>query len=417
MERLAQGYTWPKTSATAELRSLLVHYRLRYDRPTQEIGDSTRQEVLFAALQTMPQLNYHLPTDFLEYSHFKRVVNNLNWKSSPGYKYIQQGYTTNGQLFKTIDGIPNEERVRVMYEVVMGKIANKEASPIHVFIKPEPHKHKKIAQHRYRLIYSVCVDDTLIDAMLCGTMNKNMIDNYIDLPTKVGWSPYMGGWKLIPQINVQAIDVSAWDQLIELYLLYMVRDLRKYFCQNRTPIFDELLDWRYYELYENPILVFSNGVTLRQKFKGVLKSGSFNTISDNCLMWELTYLRTVVELNKQGKNVRVKPRLFMGDDCLMESQPPEFFERLGQLLNLKHIHPAAEFAGMRFIKDRIEPCYLGKHAYNLLHLDPDVAQEVAASYSLLYARSKHERFMRTVLLELGPLPPKEWTDAIVDGQY
>lgn len=368
-----------------------------------------KNDIMKIMRERLKHFRVQIPSDFLTYNHFKRVVEGLDWNSSPGYPYIRN-YTTNRQMFGVVDGIPSEDQMRHYYKMVMDKIENRKSDYIRVFVKPEPHTWKKIVQHRYRLIMSVSVLDQIIDAMLCKEFNEGLMMKYYDYPPKAGWTPLLGGWRYVPQKNVTATDKSCWDWTVMQWLIELILELRIDLTTNANEQWKELLAWRYRALYREAEFIFSNGLVMRQNFVGMMKSGCFNTIIDNSLMQMLLDSRIIAELDLPLLLLWV-----MGDDVLQETQPKEYFDRLSQLCLLKQAEPFAEFAGMRFKGTKVEPCYHGKHCYNLLHLDPRNGQAIAESYAYLYRRSKYRGIMEQILRELGVSPTDKQLDEVVDG--
>lgn len=309
----------------------------------------------------------------------------------------------------------SEESVDYLWEIVNVRIANKsEADPIRIFVKPEPHKLKKLEQSRYRLISSVSVVDQIIDHMLFDDMNLTMIDNYPSLPSKVGWSVVKGGWRMIPKVVWMATDKSSWDWTVQPWLLELTLQLRKLLCQGSAHYqqWCDLADYRYQQLYQNPLFILSNGILLRQRRSGIQKSGCVNTIADNSLMQWLLHARICLEMK-----LPVAPMMATGDDVLQQPFPEfdAYLERMSQFCNIKEAVLMNEFAGMRFGKT-IEPSYFGKHAFNLLHLDPEVAADVALSYPILYHRSYKRDWIRKLFTQMGlEIFPLKVVDIIYDG--
>lgn len=169
-----------------------VHLRrgLRSDGPTE----TERQRILVQSFYAYKEAAWEIPSDFLTYEHYARVVRSLDWNSSPGYPYMMRS-PNNRTLFGVNDaGEPAESELRYYYEIVKRRIEEKSiADPIRLFIKPEPHKEKKLVEGRYRLISSVSVVDQIIDHMLFGEMNQKMIQKWHSIPNKAGWSPVNGG--------------------------------------------------------------------------------------------------------------------------------------------------------------------------------------------------------------------------------
>lgn len=356
---------------------------------------------------------WRIPDDFLERTHYDRVVSQLDWTSSPGYPWLLQ-HTTNSSLFAVKDGKPSEAASSAVWQVVSMRLRDRECDPIRLFIKPEPHKTKKLENRAYRLISSVSVVDQIIDGLLFGEMNEAVTANHLEVPGKVGWTPYVGGWKIMPMFGNVSLDKSAWDWSVNSWIIQEVLELRRELCQNLTPQWEELASWRYQQLYEKPLFVTSGGLLLVQKQPGVIKSGCFNTIVDNSIAQDLLHVRVCVE-----NDFEIGDLMSMGDDTTQREFPQrrEYEEKLSQFCHLKSSVLATEFAGHRFVMGGVEPLYKGKHAYNILHMDPRYGEETAASYALLYHRSVHRDYIRGVLTRMGyALPSLRTLDVIYDGE-
>lgn len=406
LRKLSRGMMWPDTGGNTEMRSFLEHLRLRKTVSNIPMG-RRRYLILYQIIRDLDSIKYEVPDDFLTLEHYRRVVKQLDWTSSPGYPYLKQGNTTNGQMFGVVNGVPKESIVQSTYMMVMHKIKNRIADPIRVFVKPEPHSLKKIACSRHRTISGVSVLDCLIDAMLFGEMNEKMTLNWHQIPPKIGWTLLYGGWKIVPQINVHAADKTAWDWTVQPWMVDALKYVRIGLCQNPTEQWQELVDWRYSEIFENARFIFSNGIIMKQKFKGFMKSGCYNTISDNSLAQMILHYRICDELN-----LPVGSLWSMGDDTLQTYQPPDYFEALSKHCILKQVEKRAEFAGMLFRGVVVEPSYTNKHAYKLLHLNEKFREELHLAYSLLYHRSNNK--FKEIVKKMGSRIPKELLDHIFD---
>lgn len=382
---------------------------LRKDGPSMHNGIRI-EEVLS---QRWRAASWRIPEDFLSEEHFHRIVRELDWTSSPGYPWCLQS-TTNGQMFRVKDGVPDSSAVAAVWQIVKSRLESRDCDPIRLFVKPEPHKQRKLDDMAYRLISSVSVIDQIIDGMLFADMNSRCIENYIDVPGKVGWSPYVGGWKIMPIIGNVSLDKSAWDWSVNSWILEYVLSLRVNLCENMNREWMELAAWRYKELYEAPVFVTSGGLLLRQKQPGVIKSGCFNTIVDNSIAQDLLHVRVCVE-----NEIDVGDLMSMGDDTTQRDFVGRgtYEEKLSQFCHLKSSIAGTEFAGHRFKFGLVEPLYKGKHAFNILHMSEDNGEETAASYALLYHRSQYREFIRGVLARMGfRLPSLRTLDLIYDGE-
>lgn len=360
-------------------------------------------------------LTWELPDDFLSYEHYKRVVVNLEWNSSPGYPWLFQ-YATNRSLFEVVDGVPSERALRMVWAVVRCRIANRDSDPIRLFIKAEPLKRSKLELGAGRLISSVSVVDQIVDGMLFGVFNDLATRHYLDVPAKVGWSPYGGGWKIMPFHGMKSLDKKAWDWTLLMWVVHFLFELRKNLMKRskHSALWEELAEWRYLALFAQPLFVTSAGMMLRQIFDGVMKSGCFNTIVDNSVAQDVLHVRVCVEMG-----LEVGDLMSMGDDTTQGDfdEFPEYVHRLSRYCRVKGVVEANEFAGHRFKGHSVEPLYLGKHSYNLLHADPAKMADLAASYCLLYHRSQLRDHMRGLFEQMGiRIPSLRVLDVIYDGE-
>lgn len=381
---------------------------LRQDGPSEGV----RTLIFMAMRQWYERATWRLPDDFLQRSHFERVLGELDWTSSPGYPYLLR-HPNNGHFFGVKEGIPNPERVDAVWSMVQQRIAARDVDPIRLFVKPEAHSEKKLRTEKYRLISSVSVVDQLVDHMLFGEMNDKMIREWIHIPNKPGWSPFGGGWRFMPRETWTATDASSWDWTVQPWLLEMALEFRKRQCVNLTQQWVELADWRYASLFRDPLFITSGGAMLRQLQPGVMKSGCVNTIADNSVMQVILHLRVCAELN-----LPMTYLFTMGDDRLQEPvyDSEKYYQLTSQFCVLKSVQQVNEFAGFRFRGRWVEPVHKGKHAYNILHMKDEVVGDMALSYTLNYHRSQFRSWMEDLFnkMDVEPLPA-EVRDLVWDG--
>lgn len=407
---MATGYGYPEFGGNAELRSLILHSKagddLRVDGPPQR----DYEFIMDILLDIFKPARWEIPEDFLTYSHYERVVLQLDWTSSPGYPYCRS-FPNNGALFKVVDGKPSPDRLRYYWEIMQYKLYNNIPDKIRVFIKGEPLKQQKVDKKQYRLISSVSVIDQIIDHMLFGVMNQKLIDNYPELPTRIGWSPYNGGYRLMPNQKWLAIDKSKWDWTVKPWMLEMEFELRKRLCNNMQKEWFDLAVKRYKHLFYEPEFITSNGITFKQREPGIMKSGCVNTISTNSIIQVILHARVCIDLGND-----VYPIFVMGDDTLQYpvGNVKEYVDKLSEYCLVKHYKEVNEFAGLEFKQNGvIEPLYKGKHAYTILHLNPSYLREIADSYMLLYHRSGDKDFFRCLFEAMGlTLPTEQRLDEI-----
>ncbi|APG75972.1 hypothetical protein 2 [Hubei sobemo-like virus 22] len=368
--------------------------------------------MLETAYESYKTATWAIPDDFLSREHYLRTLARLDLRSSPGYPYMLSAPTNRDWFRVSKDGTWDTGRVDQMWKIVQGKLAGQGADPIRIFIKPEPHKRKKIEEGRFRIISSVSVADQIVDHMLFAECNDALINNWQFVPNKAGWTHLMGGWKMIPAASWIAADKSAWDWTAKYWLFELVLSLRIMLCSNMSPEWMERAVRRYRELFEHPLFITSGGQLLRQKHTGIMKSGCVNTISDNSIMQYFLHLRVCLELGIEPSTL-----FAMGDDTLQEPVVgAEYFEYLGQFCRLKDWQRANEFAGFRFHGRTVEPLYKGKHAFNLLYMDPDNLSQMSDAYSLLYHRSRFGGWVKDIFNKMGVgVRSNEWFDLVFDG--
>lgn len=381
---------------------------VRSDGPSGPV----RELILERVIQMFGAARWDIPDDFLQRSHYLRALGKLDWTSSPGYPYMRRA-PTNGDLFKVKNGIPNELIVDQFWELVNNRIRDGDSDYIRLFVKPEPHKLGKLRDGRYRLISSVSVLDQIIDHMLFDQANDRLIDNWLEVPSKIGWSPVWGGWRVIPTSGCVALDKSSWDWTVQLWLVELVLELRARLCSNLSADWLRLAKWRYQQLYCSPSFITSGGLVMRQVTPGVMKSGCVNTISDNSFMQCILHVRVCLEIDVSVGNL-----ICMGDDTLQETigDIGRYLDRMSQYARVKSPVYNSEFAGFRFHGRRIEPLYKGKHAYVLLHVDPEVLPQLSQSYLLMYHRSAYRDLMEDLFLKMGQeLTTRRKRDLIYNG--
>ncbi|APG75830.1 hypothetical protein 2 [Hubei sobemo-like virus 32] len=360
----------------------------------------------------MVSCKWRIPSDFLTRGHFDRVVRELEWTSSPGYPYCVR-HPTNAQFFEVVDGQPSQIALDRVWYMVVQRLRDQTSDPIRLFIKPEAHKMSKLLEHRYRIISSVSVIDQIIDHMLFQEFNDRVVENVHYVPAKVGWTPYIGGWKMIRPHGMVSADKTAWDWTVPMWMLDWEFQVRVKLCENMTEQWLDLAAWRYNKLFVDVTLVTSGGLLLKQRLPGAMKSGSVNTIVSNSIMQDLMHCYICNKLD-----IPVGHIWTLGDDTIQEDPGEEYFEELKKLCVIKEIVRGTEFAGHTFDGMHVSPNYVGKHAYTLLHVDLRHAKEICMSYALLYHRAKpsDKELIYTALRSLGEtLPSEAKLDLVFDG--
>lgn len=379
------------------MKSLAWHATLRRGLSKDGPDYKTRQLTMNALLDLYAPARWEIPEDFCQRTHFDRVImENIQWQSSPGYPYMRRG-NTNEMFFGPVGSEKFKSVCEELWGYVQFRLKNGGSDHIRLFIKAEPLKTKKLQSHRYRLIASVSVVDQIIDAMLFLPFNAKLLQQCTEVPNKAGWSPYVGGWRLIPMDKWTAIDKSAWDWSVNSWLLMMELEMRTLLCNNMNSEWIRLAKMRYDELFTHPTFINSGGFVFKQRNPGVMKSGCVNTISTNSNMQTILHVMTCIRLKRP-----ITTLYTMGDDTLQAGVcDREYIDELSYHCIVKHYVKSNEFAGFRFNNDRVVPLYRGKHAYQLLHMDEKYLHETIESYVLLYHRSPYRKWMEDLACKLG----------------
>lgn len=392
------------------MRSLAIHAKQHTHVEDKAMDKVTQTLVRQKVLEILQPAKWRIPDDFMTYPHYERVVRQLNWTSSPGFPYLRH-YANNGQFFKVKDGEPDEYRMVQVWNQVLHQLNNRRCDPIRLFVKPEPISKRKLENDKFRLISSVSIIDQIIDHMIFGELNQNLIEKCHETPIKTGWTPLLGGWKEVPRVKIVSTDKSSFDWTVVRWLIEEEIQIRMGLCENMTQYWKNLAQWRYECLFIKPLYVTSGGLFLRQKFDGVMKSGCVNTISSNSIMQLILHYRAALELSLPPPFMWA-----MGDDVIQENYPQEYFDLLDRYSIIKEKTSHVEFAGYRFNGYNVEPLYFGKHAFMLMHQKLEYLEETANAYALLYHRSARRDLIRRILKQVNPdLVSEDFLDMIWDS--
>lgn len=386
-----EQYQWPDLTYDGEVKSLLVHDQVRYSI-LSKLQPPTQEEEKYAiarCLQAYRKSAWKIPEDFMQQSHFRRVVINLNMRASPGHPYCRH-YTTIGHyLGYDIDsGLIDNVRLHILWLEVQRRLEGEKADPIRVFVKYEPHKIAKIQEGRLRLISSVSIVDQVIDHMLFDAQNDIEIKNWSQIPSKAGWAPSEGGWSYLVQSVPgphMSIDKSAWDWGMPAWVVECDLLVRQRLCMNLNEEWVRLARKRYTELFHTCELMLSNGMVFEQVYPGLQKSGTVNTIATNSRCQLL--LHYVVE-RRLGE--RLPEPISIGDDTTQQAficdDYMSHLDRLG--CKTKAVEQGMHFGGHVIDNAGARPSYTAKHYFNLMYADEDVLGEMLDSYQRLYAKDR-----------------------------
>lgn len=365
--------------------------------------------------EAFKRVRTRLPSDIEEWkrTYFPEALSLLERDSSVGNSVMKTYGSTIGTALGWDGWQYDPARVEFLRRVVELRIeklleGDLEADPLNVFIKDEPHKSVKAARHR--LILAVSLEDAMVDRMLFVAFQARVVDKFMDLPVKIGWSQTGGGYKrLYRDMNRRrkvALDRSAWDWMVPPYLVeYWKRFLLDMFVEP-APWLEALVVARIRLLFEPGCKIrFRDGTRYVQDFTGLMKSGCYltlllNSVSQYMLHWMAVYLL--------GRDDDEGFFFCMGDDTIQAyvdwlDEYLVALRALGVSIKDPVIRDYAEFCGFAFDSRTCVPVYWRKHLYKMLcDVRPSWVQTVV-DYSKLYAHSYGMReFANSLLRRASP---------------
>lgn len=396
--------------------SLQVHSN--YFRTSREsdlqLDDMEKAKILQICEASYAPARYSLPLDWLERSHFDRVLHGLEMTSSPGYPYCLESPTIGEWLgWDGIEYDPNQVD-RLWYDC-QTFIAGENPSLYRVFIKDEPHKRSKARVGRWRLIVCPPLCEQVVWKMVFGPGNDREIDTVGLTPSMQGMSLPGGEWKQhaalfrAKTLSVP-MDKSAWDWTAHWEFISLDLELRyrlmqaEHQCRLR---WRSLADTLYERAFIHPTLVLSNGTIWKQRYPGVMKSGCVNTISSNSHMQVFVHILACM---RNGVSPFPLP-VAVGDDTLSSWSnylAPEKYQFTGA--QVKDVAEEMEFVGHRWLSEGPVPSYVSKHVFRYATVDERFVDQFLDSMVRLYAHyPAMSRAWRVEALHRGvDLPSEEY---------
>ncbi|APG75668.1 hypothetical protein 2 [Beihai sobemo-like virus 20] len=310
--------------------------------------------------------------------------------TSPGLPWTSIG-TTNAQVFGYQEGIGfRGQQVEILYKEVILRLQQLREGPkmndINLFIKPEPHKPKKVEQGAWRLIHGVSITDQMVAEIVMG----ELMDLVYKCPGRygpmIGWSPFTT--EGIPYFNFfvgngpkQSADKSSWDWTVQDWLAEVFIDLICYIQDDLNETCSTQLRNHMRAILGRKVIV---GKGQRFTMDGGLPSGWKATIFANSVMQEIIH-----HVAEKRSGCYGKPPITMGDDTLQEPMPPAYWEALattGCILKevVTHQDRPYEFCGFHFGSREYEPSYKQKHAFLVRHIERENFEATIQSYQILY---------------------------------
>lgn len=417
-----KNYTLPRTDGCAIRQSLSVH--------SEYVSNVTMEEeeleaVVEETLQMFRKWQFIHDSDFDSWFErwFRVALSEIEMTSTPGSCIMSSYGATNGEALGW-NGIRfDPSRIRLLKAAVRVRFADllqgkPSADDIQLFVKQEVHKKSKVAEGRYRLISSVSLVDQMVDRILFGPIQKNMLKTVGETPCMAGWSPLMGGYRLMNGRFTKpfAVDRRAWDWTVPPWIVDAWERILIRLCVLPFPGWEGLVRTRFKALFDRAIFRTRDGFRVRGPGRCVMKSGCYLTILLNSIAQTLMH---VAASRRLGWNPRANVPWSMGDDTIQE-EPEDIqayldaLEMLGQ--KIKEWNRNNDFAGFKYDGEIVEPLYWDKHCY-MMHIAPrPIREDLYLAYQMLYALAPVEKFNKIQGLTarhdpswvLRPLSVRSW---------
>lgn len=339
-----------------------------------------------------------VPSDWCSRERFDAQVRLLDGTSSPGWPYMRTATTISSWLKTDYLGVSDPQQLEVLWHDTMLVMAGTYDHYFRVFVKDEPHKRSKIEAGKWRLIVASSLPVQMAWRLCFSLQNDWLNSRPYETPSAHGLIFPHGGWRrfkaMLESLQLRwSRDISAWDVNAPGYLLRAVRTLRKNWGGPSDWL--RVVDILYDDAFVHPKLLFSNGLVLQQEYEGFMKSGLYNTISDNSLCMVIQHFLASRRARLPVGNVRAT-----GDDVLQQYWNEEYTKALEELgSKVKEVTSSPIFMGTDFT-DRPKPVYFDKHIVNFTSSSVDL-EDVLDSYARLYCYSEHLDFWVQVARELG----------------
>lgn len=324
------------------------------------------------------------PDNWMDYDRYLKMLTNLDKTSSPGYPYMQQA-TTIGKWLKD-DGLGNFDPVRVqmLWSDVQLVLAGEYDHLFRVFIKDEPHKIKKVREGRWRLIIASSLPVQMVWRLAFSHQNDWLNAHPYQIPSAHGLIFPHGGWmRFRAHLETKGLkwsrDISAWDINMPGWVVDVVRRFR--LAQGGPDDWIRVVNQLYADAFQRAKLLFSDGTMLQQDYTGFMKSGLFNTISDNSLGMIPMHI-----IASRRSGLPVGSVWATGDDVLQTHMSDSYVEKLEALgCVVKEVEEAKVFMGTSF-ETKPTPMYFSKHVVNFCS-SREYLGDILDSYMRLYCHT------------------------------
>lgn len=322
---------------------------------------------------------------------FDLCLEDLDPKASTGLGAMSLLGATIGVALGWNGVVYDSARVDLFRSHVRARLHNpREADPILVFVKPEPHKLEKIREERYRIISAVGLIDTMVDRIQFRWLQEAVLANVGKTGVAIGWSPYNGGYRLLTTRfqgeKVLCADRSTWDWTMQGWLLLLVKDIIKELSLGAPQEWRDWVDIRWEVLFRDAEFGFRSGERVRQNTWGVMKSGCYLTI----------FINSVAQICMHSlacRRLRIDPEwayfYAIGDDTIQRPMGnlTEYLAELeacGAIIKEWKVSKTVEFAGHVMRGLYLRPTYTDKHVFKLMSANDEQLAAMLQAYQAAY---------------------------------
>lgn len=343
---------------------------------------------------------------------FDLALKDLRPKATTGFGAISRFGADVGTAlgYDTITQEYDPVRVEFLRQMVLQRLDRpKDADPILVFIKPEPHPIAKIREGRLRIISAVGLVDTMVDRICLGWLQRAVLASVGKTPALIGWSPYKGGSRLLTMRYggrpAMSLDRSSWDWTVQGWLLELMKLMIAQLAVGAPRWWREWLELRWEVLFRDPIFGFRDGARVQQPGWGVMKSGCYLTIVLNSVAQVAMHL---LACRRLGWDDDLDEFFCMGDDTIQRevcdlAKYTEQLSSMGAILKEPYISSKYEFCGHVMQGISLVPHYKAKHVFKILTAPKEMIPEMLQAYQWCYADDPQMwAWLSQMLRELAP---------------
>lgn len=378
----------------------------KYFRPSanaQIPSEEVQQRILYECERAYAPVVWELPDDFDSFERFEQAVARLDWKSSPGYPYMQDAPTNRDWL--KFNGVECDSiQMQQLWFDVKNVFSGDFETIFRVFIKQEPHKASKAVEGRWRLIMAAPLSVQIAWQMLFGYLNDLEIDKAYFIPSQQGMQMVGGNWKLYYNQWRQkgltcGLDKSGWDWTCPSWVLMLDLVLRHRLGRGkRLREWKEIADRLYREAFVSSKIMFSSGLILKQCIPGIMKSGVVNTISTNSHGQMFVHIAVCLD---SGLPLQPWPAC-CGDDTLqhlVHTNDTSVYQKYG--LQIKEVSETMEFVGHEFTSSGPKPNYWMKHLKKMMYVKDEDLTSYLDSMAGMYVHTEQFEFWERLARILG----------------